>query len=606
MRLSLSFKLLIGLSLLIVGMITSVSYFNSKYIKEMILQRERDFNLTMVESRNRELDYYIDKRQSEINNFATDIYKSDLQVFLEVQKQFDNTTELVSVELYSFESQSVYKEMTSAKFEKNADQQKTWLDQKIVFFERLKVNSQHFLLANSSDTFKSKTDTAFLPTISFFVPFSQKNGSLDIVIVAHVDARPLIKMVNSTKIGDLFLTNDVGQIIASTNEKLQKSPLQKVYEKQFKFAKTYPLSRFSGIFGDDEDASVVSFVKSRHGLFVFNQVPVSTLLAPAELVVLTTFRISGYFLAASIFLLFLFSLNITRSLEKIAQITLEIARGNFNHDPTKFVKQLLKDEVHTLTIAVDTMLKGLRERDRFKTLFNKFHGSAVTEDLMSNEIALRGEKRNVFVFFSDLRGFTKMSEDKDPSQVVEMLNEYFSYMVPAINDSGGVVDKFIGDAIMAVWGVPKSDPDDGRNALTACLKMRTTLNELNTLRKQRGEVDLWIGMGLHFGEAISGTIGSMERMEYTVIGNTINTASRIEASTKAFGTDLLVSEEVYEKLKEFFIYELAGQVEVKGRSEPLKLYKVKGLLTEDKNEIEISTPFSSYAAEGADKVKVVA
>ena len=186
-----------------------------------------------------------------------------------------------------------------------------------------------------------------------------------------------------------------------------------------------------------------------------------------------------------------------------------------------------------------------------------------------------------------------------------MLNEYFSYMVPAINDSGGVVDKFIGDAIMAVWGVPNSSPDDGKNALTACLRMRTTLNELNMLRRQRGEPDLWIGMGLHYGEAISGTIGSMERMEYTVIGNTINTASRIEASTKAFGTDLLVSEEVQAQLPDGFIYELAGIVEAQGRSEPLKLFRVKGLITEDKNEIEIVTPFSSYTAEKAGKIKIV-
>lgn len=572
----------------------------------MILQRERDFNLTVVESRNRELDFYLEKRQNELHLWAQDLFSSQLDKHLELASKFEEASELISIELYSLQNNSIKHQMTKTAFERNAKTDKTWLDQKVSFLERIKKESKKFLVANSTDAFKERSNANFFPTITFFIPFSQLNGRIDLVIVASVDAKTLIKMAHSTKLGEMFLTNDVGDVVATTNEKLLRSPAGKAFNKHFNFAKSYPLSRFSGIFGEDDEAAVVSFVKNRNGLYVFNQVPVSVLLAPAELVVLTTFRISGYFLAASIFALFLFSLNITRSLEKIAYVTLEIARGNFNHDPTKFVKQYFKDEVHTLTIAVDTMLKGLKERDRFKTLFNKFHGSAVTDDLMKNEIALRGEKRNVFVFFSDLRGFTGMSENKDPSQVVEMLNEYFSYMVPAINESGGVVDKFIGDAIMAVWGVPKSDPEDGKNALTACLKMRTTLNELNTLRRSRGEDDLWIGMGLHYGEAISGTIGSLERMEYTVIGNTINTASRIEASTKAFGTDLLVSEEVFEQLKEHFIYELAGQVEVKGRSEPLKLYKVKGLLTEDKNEIEISTPFSSYNPEGAEKVKVIA
>ena len=600
MRLSLSFKLLIGLSLLIVAMIASVSYFNSKYIKEMILQRERDFNLTTVEGKSNELVSYVDKKQSEVSTYAALILGSvDMA---EVMTKFSQSTDVIAIEIYSVQKSAVEKEVFSPKVEKADEQIKLWSSQKTKAINSLIQNPSHFIMLNSTQNFKEKTSATAMPSVSLIIPYSQINSKLDMVVIAHLDSRPLLKLISSQRLGELFILNDSGEVLVSSNEKLLFQPNPKAYAHQFGFAKDYPLSRFSGLF--NENTSVVSFVKNRYGMYIFNQVPTNILLAPAELVVLTTFRISGYFLAASIFLLFIFSVNLTRSLGKISQVTLEIARGNFNHDPKKLIKQFLKDEVFTLTIAVDTMLKGLLERDRFKTLFNKFHGSAVTDDLMKNEVALRGEKKNVFVFFSDLRGFTQMSESKDPSQVVEMLNEYFSYMVPAINDSGGVVDKFIGDAIMAVWGVPNSNPDDGKNALTACLKMRTTLNELNMIRRERGEQDLWIGMGLHYGEAISGTIGSMERMEYTVIGNTINTASRIEASTKAFGTDLLVSEEVQAQLPDF-IYELAGSVEAQGRSEPLKLFRVKGLITEDRNEIEIQTPFSSYTAEKAGKIKIV-
>jgi adenylate cyclase len=600
MKLSLSFKLLIGLSLLIVGMIASVSYFNSKYIKDMILQRERDFNLSTVEGKSNELVSYVDKKQTEVSSIAAEYLASnDIQ---NTNIKLEQSDDILSLEIYSVQKSQYQMEVFSSKVEKADGNLSLWPVRKNKAISELTLDPAHYIILNSTTNFKNIANGQSTPSLALILPYSQLNSKLDLIVIAHIDSRKLLKIISSQRLGELFILNNSGELLLSSKENVIFEPSQKAYAEPYQFAKNYPLTRFSGLF--DQGTSVVSFVKNKFGLYIFNQVPTQILLAPAELVVLTTFRISGYFLAAAIFLLFLFSLNLTKSLEKIARMTLEIARGNFDHEPTKILKQFFKDEVHTLAVSVDKMLKGLIERDRFKTLFNKFHGSAVTNDLIKNEIVLRGEKKNVFVFFSDLRGFTQMSESKDPSEVVTMLNEYFSYMVPAIDESGGVVDKFIGDAIMAVWGVPNSNPDDGKNALTACLKMRTTLNELNMLRRQRGEQDLWIGMGLHYGEAISGTIGSMERMEYTVIGNTINTASRIEASTKAFGTDLLVSEEVQAQLPDF-IYELAGSVEAQGRSEPLKLYKVKGLITEDKNEIEIQTPFSSYTAEKAGKIKIV-
>lgn len=187
-----------------------------------------------------------------------------------------------------------------------------------------------------------------------------------------------------------------------------------------------------------------------------------------------------------------------------------------------------------------------------------------------------------------------------------MLNEYFGVMVKIINQNGGVVDKFIGDAIMAVWGAPQSSDHDAHKAVRACLEMRKALNELNEKRIAREQPPISIGMGLHAGAAISGTIGSDERMEYTVIGNTVNTASRIESSTKAFGADLLISDTVIEKIGDDFKTELAGAAEVKGRSEALKMFKVRGYKAEDGTMVEISTPYSDYAAEAADKVKVKA
>src|SRR5262249_35275606 len=151
---------------------------------------------------------------------------------------------------------------------------------------------------------------------------------------------------------------------------------------------------------------------------------------------------------------------------------------------------------------------------------------SVTEDLLKGNLELGGSKKMVTVFFSDIRGFTAFSEGHTPEQVVQMLNEYFQIMVGIINKHGGIVDKFIGDAIMAVWGAPNATDRDTQNAVKACIEMRQALNSLNELRAGRGQVPIKIGMGLHRGEAISGTIGSSERMEYTVIGDTVNQSSR--------------------------------------------------------------------------------
>jgi len=193
----------------------------------------------------------------------------------------------------------------------------------------------------------------------------------------------------------------------------------------------------------------------------------------------------------------------------------------------------------------------------------------------------------------------------EPEDVVFMLNEYFEIMVSIVIKNHGIVDKFIGDAIMAVWGAPQSTGDDTYHALKACLEMREALDKLNEIRIARDEDPILIGMGLHYGEALSGAIGSDERMEYTVIGDTVNTAARVEASTKSFGTDLLITGEVINKIEGRFVTDRCGSAEVKGKTNALEYFKVRGYIDEDGTERIVKTPYSDYAAADADKVKIV-
>ena len=353
-----------------------------------------------------------------------------------------------------------------------------------------------------------------------------------------------------------------------------------------------------------QDGILYSSAKSVYGPMVMGEMAQAAIMAPSKLAKDTSYFILGIILSLSFFFSVLFAHTLSKNLEKLKDFAHRIAQGDFDVQASKEIKS--KDEIGILAEAFDDMTEGLRERDKIKNIFTKFHGSVITDTLMDQEDLRKGKICEAVVFFSDIRGFTDFSQSRSPEEVVSMLNSYFEVMVGIINKHGGVVDKFVGDAIMAVWGAPNGTPDDARNAVLACLEMRQALAELNETRIEEGHTAIMMGMGLHAGPVVSGTIGSNDRLEYTVIGNTVNTASRIETSTKAFGTDLLISEEVVKRTEDMFLVSFAGSTKVKGIDAPLKLAKVNGFYDEELNPTIVKTPYSEYEAEVSDKIKVVA
>jgi len=295
---------------------------------------------------------------------------------------------------------------------------------------------------------------------------------------------------------------------------------------------------------------------------------------------------------------YLYSETISAPIRKLVDAAQRIASGDFKIN----LRVKGRDEVATLSNAFNEMAKGLEERDRVKDTFNKFHNKEIAEKLLSGEVKLGGERKEATVFFSDVRGFTAMSESMEPEQVVEMLNEYMTRMVSIIRKNHGIVDKYVGDAIMALWGVPIGGGDDIYNAVRTCLTMREDLSKLNELRISRGQSPLRIGMGLNMGPVIAGNIGSVEKMEYTVIGDTVNLASRMESMTKEYGTDFLIPKSIYDRVKDRFVFEKCKSARVKGKSTEIEIYKVRGYVDEAGREVIIETPYSSYAAEKSDKV----
>jgi len=235
------------------------------------------------------------------------------------------------------------------------------------------------------------------------------------------------------------------------------------------------------------------------------------------------------------------------------------------------------DEIEDLANGFNLMVDGLKERDKLRTTFGKYMTASVMDHLMSGKVQLGGETLTVSILFSDIRSFTTISENMDAQALVGLLNEYFTEMVGIVMSEDGVVDKYIGDAIMAVFGAPVSKQDDAIRAVRAAVKMRSALVHLNERLAPRGLGPLRTGIGVHTGEVVAGNIGSERRMEYTVIGDAVNLASRLESNTKDLAVGVLISEDTWELVKGHITARPVKEITVKGRARPVMTYEVLGI-----------------------------
>ncbi len=215
------------------------------------------------------------------------------------------------------------------------------------------------------------------------------------------------------------------------------------------------------------------------------------------------------------------------------------------------------------------------EKRRFRGAMAKYLSPDVLEEVMKRgELKAEvGERRHITVLFSDVRSFTTISENMDPAQVVEILNEYFSRMVSIIFENRGTLDKFIGDAIMAFWGAPIARADHAMLAVKSALAMVDSLRDLNAAFVRRGIEPLAMGIGVHTGEMIVGNIGSDQRLDYTLIGDNVNLGSRMEGLTKQYGVEILISESTKAELGGELPARMIDMVAVKGKSIPIAVYE---------------------------------
>src|SRR6266404_459211 len=230
------------------------------------------------------------------------------------------------------------------------------------------------------------------------------------------------------------------------------------------------------------------------------------------------------------------------------------------------------------------------EKMRTRRTLERYVSKNLVKEILDNPggyyNSMLGSRKPVTVLFSDLVGFTNLSEKADPAALVAQLNRYLSSMVPMVFDNGGTLDKFIGDAIMAVWGNVSSHgaAEDAKAAVRAALGMRREMPKLNAAWRAEGMEPLAFGIGINHGEAIVGNIGSYEpheRLDPTVIGDAVNLASRLEALTRIYAVDILVGQSAAELVRDDFHFRSVARVQVKGKSEPVEVFTLIGARKDD-------------------------
>lgn len=266
------------------------------------------------------------------------------------------------------------------------------------------------------------------------------------------------------------------------------------------------------------------------------------------------------------------SRSVTYPIAQLSAAADEVAKGNLE----TIVSVSSKDEIGTLARTFNNMVTGLAEKERVRDLLGKVVSPKIARKLMSEQIEVSGEQREVSVLFCDIQGFTSMSERHAPKEVLLSLNQFFSQVSEIIEKHDGVIDKYIGDAVMAVFGAPQDDPEHAINAVNAgmaiCSQANVLIAQLGGSAAENRDSVCNFGIGIHCGPVVAGNIGSKSRFNYTVIGDTVNVASRLEAlAGRSYESRLIVASEIVDRCPGIKFLQL-GTTSLRGRTQPVQIY----------------------------------
>lgn len=290
--------------------------------------------------------------------------------------------------------------------------------------------------------------------------------------------------------------------------------------------------------------------------------------------ILIEFAVGGVLLGLA--LSFFFARGISKPITQLQQATAEIERGNLEYRVT--IRS--HDEFAQLGGAFNRMVEGLHEKERIRGIMNKVVSKEIADEILRSDLQLGGEERIATVLFSDIRGFTTFSELLPPKALLDVLNAYFTRVSECIHAHHGNIDKYIGDALMALFGVPIARETSVKDAVLAALEMTTALEEFNQSLASSIGRQLKVGIGINTGKLVAGLMGASSRMEYTVMGDAVNLASRLEGLTKQYGVQIVISETTYQALQPLLspqdglAFRYLDAVQVKGKTRGVRIYQV--------------------------------
>ncbi|MBF0381153.1 MAG: adenylate/guanylate cyclase domain-containing protein [Magnetococcales bacterium] len=316
-------------------------------------------------------------------------------------------------------------------------------------------------------------------------------------------------------------------------------------------------------------------------------------VVPALMMVLVSFRFvfEGYtvrgaalevlflgacFVISGLYVSYRYGLALKTDCDHLTHAVKEVSEGCFH----VHVDTSRTDDLGKVAYGINDMAQGLRLREQIREAFGRFVNPEVAENFIKNfadsdsPIEMGGKRQEVAILMADIRGFTPLSESMEPEDLTLLLNGYFSEMVAAVQNHGGMVDKFIGDAIMVVFGLSDKHPNYAMDAIKAALEMNNRLEKFNDEQKRLGKSIINNGIGVHVGEVVAGYIGSLDRLEFTVIGHAVNVAARIESQTKPPNPQLLFSESVEKFIGDSYTTKMVLQANLKGVSQEMNLFTI--------------------------------
>lgn len=301
-------------------------------------------------------------------------------------------------------------------------------------------------------------------------------------------------------------------------------------------------------------------------------VPLADVLAPFERIRRVELLAGAGALLLALVLGGVLSTQLTAPIRTLVGATERVRRGDY--DFTVAVPH--EDELGTLAGAFNQMTAGLLLKERYRSVLDKVVSPDVADELLHGDLRLGGETRDVTTLFADIRGFTTLTEHLEPEQVIGMLNEWLDEAGTVIAEEGGIVDKYVGDQVMAVWGAPLRDADHALRAVRAAVRLRDVTRRIGLQRAARGDTPFEIGIGVNTGTAVAGNMGSSRRLNYTVLGASVNAASRL--CSEAGPGDVLIGEQTHARVAAFVTAVRQPPRVSKGFSTAITPYLVTGLV----------------------------